>query len=153
MAEWSPYVDGRVKAHVALGDAGACHARRTGGTEHVPRSCYRLNVDNYDGLGLLRLDRVSSTATVTVLGEYWQSDYWTEFEEATFWLQCVGTTIKVFNRLTPVERISVTDSTFTAAGAWGGQSAVSFEDMSAPQPSAAASVFGSINALGRRLVT
>lgn len=149
MAEWSPYVDGRVKAYVAVEDFGFCHARRTGGTESNPRSCYRLYVSNHDGL--LSLLRISSTGAETVLGEYWQNDYWTEFEEATFWLQCVGTTIKVFNRLTPVERISVTDSMFTAAGAWGGQSAVSFEDMSAPA-SVPASVFGSINALGRRLI-
>ena len=104
----------------------------------------------YDGI--LRLDRVNSAGSYTQLASYQQTDDQEWLDEA-FWLQCVGTTIKAFNRITPVERISVTDSTVTSAGAWGGQSAVSFEDMSAPQPSAAASVFGSINALGRRLVT
>lgn len=148
MPEWSPHVNGRVRAHVPLEGHGACHARRTGGNESDPRSCYRLVVNNFDGV--LFLQRISSTGEITLLASYQQTDE-QEWRDEAFWLQCVGTNIKVFNRITPVERISVTDSMFTAAGAWGGISAVSFEDMSAPV-GVPASVFGSINALGRRLI-
>lgn len=149
MAEWSPYVDGRVKVYVPLETTGACYARRTEGTEASPRSCYLLSVNNYDGV--LILLRISSTGAQTQLASYQQTDDQEWFDE-TFWLQAVGTTIKVFNGVEPVERISVTDSTFAGAGAWGGHNAIGFEDMSAPA-GVPASVFGSINALGRRLVT
>ena len=146
--EYSPYADARIGRQVIWEAGSSFYARRGGGTQSGPRSCYFLSVDNYDGI--LTLYRVSPTGAVTQLASYQQTDN-QEWRDERFWLQCVGSTIKCYNRLTPVERISVTDATYTTGG-WGYLQVTYFEDLSAPA-GVPASVFGSINALGRRLVT